>query len=135
MDCKTSQTRGPGWVTSQKIVTDDILFHLFHTFSPLLHRLKITKLNKTYISICKSSLSEGNFNPIWINTLGHLLLDTIYDYPVWFTLIANIVSSNRIPHMLVPFIVVPVNSQAKFQARESKRGHKTTQKLQAQREK
>ena len=72
MDSTTSKTRGPGWGTAQKMVTDDPLFHLFTTFAPLPHFLKINRLRKIHISTWTSSLSEGNFSPSWINTHGNL---------------------------------------------------------------
>ena len=38
-----------------------------------------------------------------------LLMDTRSDSPVCFTMLTNNISSNPIPFMVVPFILVPVN--------------------------
>ena len=103
MDSITSQTRGTWWVTSHKMVSYDLLLHLFPTFSPLTHGPKITRLDKIHISTRKSSLSEVNTSPMWINTIGYIPLKIMYDYPVFFTMIANNLSSNTIPNMVVPF--------------------------------
>ena len=46
---------------------------------------------------------KENFSPILINTLGHLLLDTMYESPVWFTMIDNNISFNQRPLMVVQF--------------------------------
>ena len=73
------------------------------TFVTLTHGLKSTRLIKIYISTRKYSLSEGNFSPSWRNTIGHLLLDTMADSLVWLTIITDIISSNPIPHRMVPF--------------------------------
>ena len=104
------------------MVTYHLLFHLFTTFSPITHGPKITSISKIYLSTWKSSLSKVNFSPRWINTIGRILLYTVDDSPVCFTIIANIVSSNPIPRMVVPFLVVPLHWQAKLQARERKSG-------------
>ena len=85
------------------MVTDDLLFRLFPTLSPLPHEPKSTRLNKIYISTWNSSLSEINFSSIWINTLGNILLDTMADYPLCFTIITNNISSNPFHHIVVPF--------------------------------
>ena len=89
------------------MVTDDLLFNLVCTFSPLLYGPKSTRLNKIYISTRKSSLSEVNFSPIWINTIVHILMYTMDDYPVWFTMLTNIIYYNPIPYMGVPFFFFP----------------------------
>ena len=39
-----TQTKWTGLVTPQKIISRDLLFHLFPTFSPLPHGPKITRL-------------------------------------------------------------------------------------------
>ena len=103
LDSITSQTRGPWWGIAKKMVTDYLLFNFFITFSTLTYGQKSTRLNKIYISTRKSSLSEGIFIPVWINTLVHILLDTMYDSPVWFTMLANIIYYNPIPYMVVSF--------------------------------
>ena len=77
------------------MVSYDLLFHSFTNFYPLPHGPKIIRLNKIYISTRKSSLSEVNFSPIWINTLVNLLLDTMNYSPVWFIIITNNISSNK----------------------------------------
>ena len=59
------------------MVSDDLLFNLFPTFDPLLHGPKITRLNKVHISTRNSSIIEVNFSTRWINTLGHILLETM----------------------------------------------------------
>ena len=86
-----------------------------------------------YISTWKSYVPEGNFSPNCINTLGHLLLDTMADSLVCVKILTNIISSNPSPHMVVPFILVTLHRQPQFQAKERKRGHTATNKLQAQR--
>ena len=64
------------------MVIDDILFHLFLTFNPIPHGPKIISLNKIHNETRKYSLSEENFNSIWINTLGKILLKNINDSTV-----------------------------------------------------
>ena len=85
------------------MATNDILSHLFTTFAHLLHGPIITRLNKIHISTRKPSLSEVNISPIWRNTLGHILLCTVDDYPVRFTMLINHISSNLRPQMMVLF--------------------------------
>ena len=102
------------------------IFSFVYHFSLLLHVPKITRLGKIYISTSKSYLSEVNFSPRWINTLGHILMDTMADSPVWFIMITNIIYYNPIPHMVVPFLLVPIHIQAQCQSREKKRGHTAT---------
>ena len=128
-----SKTRGPIWGTSQKMVTDNLLFYSFPTFDHRPHGPKSTRHKKTYISTWESYLSEGNFSPIWRNNIGHILLKTMDDSPVWFIMIPNIISSNPIPHMVVPFILVPLHWKEQCQEREMKRGQTATKKIQAQR--
>ena len=91
------------------MITDDSLFHLSSTFAPLLHGSKITRLKKIHVSTRKSYLSEGNLGPVSRNTLGDLLLDTMYDSPARFTILTNIISSNPIPHMVNPYLLVPIH--------------------------
>ena len=43
---QTSQTRGPGWITFQKMFTYDLLFHLIPTFAPIPHGQKSPGLAK-----------------------------------------------------------------------------------------
>ena len=100
-----------------KMVSYDLLLHLFPTFDPITHGPKLTRLNKIHISTNKSSLLEVNFSPMWRNTLGHLLLDTMYYSPVLFTMLANNLSFNPSPNMVVPFLLVPLYLQEKFQER------------------
>ena len=54
------------------------------------------------------------------------------DSIVWFTILTNNISSNPSPHMVVPFLLVPLNLQSQCQAMESKRGHTTNYQFQAQ---
>ena len=63
------KTRGTGRGTAHQMFSDDLIFHLFPTFSPLPYDLKSARLNNIYILTRKSSLSERNFSPIGINTL------------------------------------------------------------------
>ena len=112
LEYTTSKNRVPGWVTSQKMVTEDLLFHFFPRFSPLPHRLKSTKLIKIYISTRNYSLSKVNLSIKWRNTLGKILLEIMDESPVWFTTITNIISSNPSPHIVVPFILVSLHWQA-----------------------
>ena len=102
-DSKTNQTRGTGWVKSKQMVKDYLLFHLFPTIPPRLHGLKITRLNKIYISTRKSYLSKEDSSSICRYTIGHILLDYVDESPVWFTFLTNIITSNPIPHIVVPF--------------------------------
>ena len=88
----TSKIRGPGWGTSQKMVSDYLLFHLFPTYAPLLHGPKSARLNRIKFSTRKYSLSERYFSPSWRNTLGRILLGTMDDSPVCFTIITNKIS-------------------------------------------
>ena len=81
-----------------------ILYLIFPTFAPFPHGPKGTRFNKIHISTWTSSLSEVNFSQIWINTIGHILLETMDDSPLWFTMITNNMSSNPGPHMGVTFI-------------------------------
>ena len=55
---------------------------------------KSTRHSKLFLSTWKYSLSEENFSQSWRNTLRHLLLDNIANYPVWFTMLTNNISSN-----------------------------------------
>ena len=109
-----------------------MIYYFISHFAPLPHVPKITKFKKIIISKRKYSLSEGNFSPIWINTLGHLLLDTMDDSPVWFTMLTDNISSNTTPHMVIPFSLVPIYLQEKIQERERKRIQTETKKFQAQ---
>ena len=111
LDSTTSQNRGSGRVRAQKMVIDDLLFNLFLTFSTLAHGPKNTRLKKIYITTRKSYLSEGNFIPSWRNIIGHLLLDTMDDSTACFTMITNNIFSNPRPHMVVPFLLVPLHWQ------------------------
>ena len=91
---------------AQPIKLSQIIYYFFFpTFSPLPHGPKSTRLDKIYISTKKFSLSEAIIIRAWINTFGNLLLETMADSPVWFTILTNDISSNPIPHMLVPFFV------------------------------
>ena len=114
-----------------KVVLDDLLFCLFPTFSPLLHVLKSTSLNKIHISTSKSSVSEGNFSPRWINNIVNLLLDTLSDSPVCFTMLTNNISSNPSPHVVVLFYWY-LYIDNKIQRRESKGGQTETKTFQSQ---
>ena len=133
MDSVTSQTRGPGWGTAQKMVSYSLLLHFFPTLAPLSHGLKITRINKIHITTRNSSLSEINFIPRRRNTLVHLPLDTMADSPVWFIIITNNISSNTSNYTVVPFLLVPLHWQEKFQERERKRVQTATKKVKAQR--
>ena len=110
----TSQTRGTGWITAHKMVSDYLLFLFFTIFLPLPHGPKITRLNKIYISTSKSHLSEINVSPIWRITLGHLLLKTLAESPVCSTIITNNISSVIIYHMVVEFIFAPIHCDRGF---------------------
>ena len=120
MDYITSQNKGPRWCISQKILIHDLLLHLFTTFAPLLQVPKSTRLRKSYISTWKYSLLELNFSPICRNTLGRILLDTMADSPVCFTIINNFMTYNPSPHMVVPFILVLLHWKSQCQLRERK---------------
>ena len=133
MDSTTSNTRRSGCGTSQKMVTDHLLFYLCPTFVPLPYGLKITRLRKLYMSTWKSYPSEWKFSPIWRNNIGNILLDTVADSLVLFTMITNIISSNPIPHLVVTFNLVPLHWKAQFQEKDRKRVSTTTHKVQAQR--
>ena len=85
------------------MVSYDLLFHLFPTFDRLPHVPKGTRLKKIHISTRKFFIIEGNFSPGWINTLGHLILDTMSNSPMCFTMLTNTFPSNQIPHMVDPF--------------------------------
>ena len=99
------------------MVSYDLLLHLFPTFAPLTHGLKITRLDKMNISTRKYSLSEVNFIPMWRNNLGNILLVTMYGYPVFFIILANNLSSNPSPNMVVTFLLVPPHLQELFHER------------------
>ena len=88
------------------MVTDDLLFLLFTNISPLPHILKSTKLNKMNISTRNYDLSEGHFRSIWINTIGNLVMISMADSPVCFSWLANNISSNTGPNMVVSFVMV-----------------------------
>ena len=133
LDYKISQTRGPGWDTSQKMVKYDLWFHLFPTLAPLSHRPKSTRIITIYISTWKSSQSEGRFTTIWINNLGNLPLDTMHFCILVCAILTNSIYSNPIPHMMVSFILVPLHWKSQFKFREWKRGQVATTKFQAQR--
>ena len=71
----------------------------------------MTRINKIHISTRKSSLSQRNFSPRWRNNLGHILLHTMDKCKVCFKMIPNNISSNPIPHMVVPLLLVPPHWQ------------------------
>ena len=48
--------------------------------------------------------------------------------PVLFTILTNNISSNPSPHMVVPFLMVPIHWQEIFQERERKRVQIATKK-------
>ena len=129
----TSQTIVPVWGTAQKIFSGYLLFHLFTTFSPFPHGPKSTRLKKIHIST--RNLSEGNLFPRWRNTLVNILLDTMDDSTVCFTIITNNTSSNPSPHMVVTFLLVLLHWQEKYQKREMKRVQTSAKKMQAQNKK
>ena len=114
------------------MVTDDILFHLFPTFDPLTQGPKSTRLKKIQISTWKHSQPEGNFSPIWRSSLGHLLLDTVDDSIVCFTMLTNIISSNPILHMVVPIFDSYIYTST-LSSKVDNREQKATKTLQAQR--
>ena len=125
-----------GQYESQPIKWSQMIYYfIFTTFSPFPHGPKSTRLDKINFSTSKSSLSEVNFSPRWRNTIGRLLLDTMADSPVCFTIITNNISSNPIYHMVVSFLLVPIHLQGKYQEKDSKRGQTATKKFQAQRKK
>ena len=93
------------------MVSEYLLFHLFTIFARFTHGPKNTRLNKIHISTRKSSLSQGNFCPRWINTLVHILMDTIYDSLVCFTILTNNICSNPSPRIMVLFLLVPIHLQ------------------------
>ena len=80
-----------------------MIYYFFPTFAPLPHGTKSNRLNKTYISTKRYSISKVNSSPIWRNTLGHILMNTIAYYPVYFRMLTNNISSNPITHMVVTF--------------------------------
>ena len=88
---------------SPKMVTHDILFYWFPTFAPLNNGPKSTRLRKIYIWTRKSSILEVNISTRCINNLGHLLLYTISNYIVWFSIFTNNLFSNTSPHTMVSF--------------------------------
>ena len=53
-----------------------------------------TRLSKIQISKRKSPLSEVNFSPSCRNSLENIIIDTMADSPVFFTIITNIISSD-----------------------------------------
>ena len=109
LESTTGKTKRPGWGTYKQMVSDDLLFHLFPNFSLLPYGLKNTRLNKIYVSNRKSSPSEGNSIPVWRNTIVHLLLDTMADSSLSFTILTNNTYSNTSPHVVVPFLLVPLH--------------------------
>ena len=111
---KTGPTIGSGWGTAHKMVKYDLLFHLFPNFYPLSYGPKITRLNKIYISTRKSSLSEVKCIPIWINTIGRILLDIMAYSPVCFTILTNNIYYNPTTHMVVPFLFFSSTLTRKF---------------------
>ena len=110
-----------------------IYYFIFPTLATFTNGLNNIRLNKIYISTSKYYLSEGYVSPSWRNSIGHLLLDTMADSPVWFKILTNNISSNPRSHMVVPFLLVPLHWQGKCQDRDRKRGHTLIKRLQAQR--
>ena len=107
LESTMSQTRGKGRGKAQQMVSYDLIFHLFPTFSPLLHGPKIARLNKIEISTRKYSLSEGNSIPRSKHFLVQILLDTMNESPVWLKTITNNLFSIPRPDMVVLFLLVP----------------------------
>ena len=54
------------------------------------------------------------------------------DSPMCFTIITDKLSSNTSPHMVVPFLLVPLHLQGKFQDGDMERVQTTTNKFKAQ---
>ena len=52
---------------------------------------------------------------------------------VLFTILTNSLSSNSIPHIVVPFLLVPLHQQGKCQERDRNRGQTATNTFQSQR--
>ena len=67
-------------------------------YHSLPHGSKSTRPNKIHISTRNDSLTEGN-----------LLLENMSEYPVLFTMLTNNISSDVIPIMVVPFILVTLH--------------------------
>ena len=55
---------------------------------------------------------KKNVIPIWTNTPENFQLYNMADSAMWFKMLTNIISSNSIPKMVVPFILVPLHWQA-----------------------
>ena len=83
--------------------TYDVLFHLFCAIDTISHVPKSTRVNKIHILTRKYYIAVVNLSPIWKNTLGHILLESLVESTVLFTVITNIITSNPNPHMVVPF--------------------------------
>ena len=62
LNSTNSKTRRPGLGIVKKIVTYDLLFHMFPTIAPRLHGPNSTRINKIRILTRKSYLSEGKFS-------------------------------------------------------------------------
>ena len=91
------------------MVTDDISFYLLPSLAPIPNGSKSIRFNKIYISEWKSSLSEGNFSTKLRNNIRHLLLDTMTDSAVCFTMITDNISPNKYPNMVVTLLLVPLH--------------------------
>ena len=67
---------------AQKMISDDLLLHLFPSFALIPHSPKVTSINKIHISTMESSLSEVNFSSSWRNPLGNIIMGNMDGYPV-----------------------------------------------------
>ena len=133
LDSKTSQTRGQDETHPRKW-SQIIYYFICFPLLILFHMArKVPGLTKINISISTYSLSEGNLSPSWRNTLGHIMLETMDDSLVLFIILTHDFYFNPIPHMVVPFLLVPQHRQEKCQERDRKRVQTATNKFQAQR--
>ena len=83
-----------------------IYYFFFFTISPLPHGPKITRLNKIHTPRINAPISEGHLIPIWRNSLGHILLGPMDEYPVRSVVLTDILTSNPRYDMVVSFILV-----------------------------
>ena len=56
-----------------------------------------------------------------INSLEYILLDTVSDSPVCFTMLNDTISSNTSPQMVVTFLLDTIYRQEQCQARDRNR--------------
>ena len=84
-----------------------IILSLFHCGPSFVWHLMIQVSYSIYDNPWNPNLLTRIISPIWINTIGPLLLVTVYDYPVLTTMLLLYINYISSTYIVVPFILVP----------------------------